>query len=223
MIFTFCKLFILFITQIKFQICILTFEVPLHVTYLPGLIDVNCWSTSRIQVYKGASFQLRLEIEICTANLKDNMEDKNFNITWINQESNSYSDLPDPALAHLMTFIGLTLLTVGFVVHKAVYQLLNRFSNRYINQIIYPYTVRLSKWCLFRKMNCHFALLTDMHNDFLAVFLHHTNCKKLLASYERLYRRPILLCVLLRDLIWIGGISIPIIFHQFVPICLHQS
>ena len=94
---------------------------------------------------KGASFELRLEVEICTANLKDNMEDKNFNITWINQESNSYSDLPDPALAHLMTFIGLTLLTVGFVVHKAVYQLLNRFSNRYINQIIYPYTVRLFK------------------------------------------------------------------------------
>ena len=152
------------------------------------------------------------------------MVDENFNITWINQESNSYSDLPDPALAHLMTFVGFTLLTIGFVVHKAVYQLLNRFSNRYINQIIYPYTVRLLKY--FAKINRHFCTLTistDLYNDFLAMLLHHFNCKKLLASNEGLHRRPILLCVLLRDLIWNGGIPIPIIFHQFVPICLHQS
>ena len=64
-----------------------------------------------------------------------------FNITWIQHEKNVYTDLPEVPVAIIVSLINFGVLCLGIVVNRAIYELLNRLSNRYINQIIYPCTV----------------------------------------------------------------------------------
>ena len=66
------------------------------------------------------------------------------NTTLLNNRAKTellYSWLPGRPLKITISLVALCVLIFGLFVHRAVYKLLRRFPNRYINQIMYPYTV----------------------------------------------------------------------------------
>ena len=69
------------------------------------------------------------------------------NTTSLNDQAKTellYSWLPGRPLKITISLVALCVLIFGLFVHRAVYKLLRRFPNRYINQIMYPYTVSKS-------------------------------------------------------------------------------
>ena len=70
------------------------------------------------------------------------------NTSLMNDEEKNelvYSGLPGSPLSITISLVALCFLIFGILVHRAVYKLLRRFPNRYINQIMYPYTVSSTK------------------------------------------------------------------------------
>lgn len=56
--------------------------------------------------------------------------------------SQSFSPLPNLGVGIALGISSVSMMVVGFLVHRAVFRLLKRLPNRYINDIIYPYMVR---------------------------------------------------------------------------------
>ena len=64
-------------------------------------------------------------------------------VNFTDQNYDLHSNIPGTFLACVIGVLNFCILVLGFLVHRAVYKLLNRLPNRYINQIIYPYTVSI--------------------------------------------------------------------------------
>ena len=60
------------------------------------------------------------------------------NVSWASGDLHLYENQSGFAVSVIFTVINSLILLMAFIVHKAVYKLLERLPNRAINHIIYP-------------------------------------------------------------------------------------